>query len=133
MKNKQIVFPITAENFHDAWEWVDENRRKSIVRKYVRKISCAVGNPVFFLLMCILVFGYYRRVEGVHFQAYLRTIPVLPQMWDWLIIHVFKPELGMWGQLGLWAVILYGIPFTLEALCSGIVRLCCKPKANPMP
>lgn len=133
MAKTEITFPITEENFAQAWAWVDEKRRNAIVRKMVRKISGGVGNCLFFLLACLLLYGYYRQVDSTAFGEFLRRIPVFPQIWDWLLANLITPELGTWGQVGVLAALLYGIPFLAEAVIGGVVRLCCKPKENPLP
>lgn len=133
MEKAMITFPITEENFQQAWAYVDENRRKAVVRKWVRKTAGSVGNFVFFLLACLLFYGYYRQIDSAAFGEFLRRIPVLPQIWDWLLDTLIKPELGTWGQLGVLAMLLYGIPFLLEVLVSVAVRLCCHPKEKPLP
>lgn len=133
MERATMDFPVTEENFDRAWAYVEENRRRSIVRKWVRRVASAVGNLIFFLLMCIAIFGYYRSVDGPNFQGFLRSLPVLPEIWYWLSELLFPPERALWMKIAAAAAVLYLVPFVPAALCGGLVRLCCHPKAKPVP
>lgn len=83
--------------------------------------------------MCLLLFGYHTQIEGVHFQAYLRKIPVLYELWEQISGLLYAPGMGIWGQIGVTVAVLYGVSFGLAALCSGIVRLCCRPREVAAP
>lgn len=133
MKKITLVTPVTQENFPQAWEWVDAQRRKNTVRKFVRKISGAVGNFVFFLLMCVVQYSALMWLDLPGVTPVLEKCPLLPQVWAWLLQHMQAQELNPWEGLGIMLAAVYGISLTVALLTSGLVRLCCRPKAKPVP
>lgn len=133
MEHKTVQFPVTPETFPQAWVWLDSCRRKAIVRKYVMKIAGLVGNTLYFLLMCILIYGFLRQQGSGALREFLRQIPLLPRIWDWLLACILRPELGTWGQIGIELGLLYLIPTAGQMISFGIVRLCCRPAAKPEP
>lgn len=133
MKKISLITPVTQENFPQAWEWVDAKRRKNTVRKFVRKIAGAVGNLVFFLLMCVVQYSVLMWLELPGVTQILEKCPLLPQVWAWLLQFMHARQLGPWEGLGILLAAVYGISLAAALLTSGLVRLCCRPKAKPVP
>ena len=131
MENLELMFPITPENFPVVWAWVDDKRKKTVIRKRVRKISGVVAELVFLLLMCIAMFGYYLQVDGNYFPQYLQKIPVLPEIWA--VLENWITPLELWQQLAVIAVAIYLLSFACAALSAGLVVLLCHPDGKCLP
>lgn len=116
---KKITYPITEENFSDAWNYTSkkltEVKRKKIVRDFLKLFA----NIALLCSLTLLTYGVLMNFGSESIIKFLDSLTILKNMWSIVSPILYEPSL----HIGLKFAIYLGILIVPTAIVSGLVTL----------
>lgn len=116
---KKITYPITEENFSDAWNYTSKKLTEIKKKKLVRDFLKLFANITLFFSLTLLTYGVLMNFGNESIIKFLDSLTILKNMWSIVSPILYEPSL----HIGLKFAIYLGILIVPTAIVSGLVTL----------
>ena len=130
---KQLNTPICKSNFPENWKIVEEERQKAKKKYRVSNGASFVSNMVFSILSFISINGILHDHLPGAYSRFLEDFPVLIPLWRRFSALFLKSGQSWAVQLGLTALVLYGICFAVNSVCALILSCSHRSDISVLP
>ena len=116
---KKITYPITAENFSEAWNYTSQKltevKRKKIIRDFLKLFA----NIALFFSLTLLTYGVLLSTGNEFIVKFLDSFPLLKNIWNAVGSIINQSNLN----IGITLAIILGILIVPATVVSGLVTL----------
>ena len=116
---KKITYPITEENFSDAWNYTSQKLTEVKKKKIIRDFLKLFANITLFFSLTLLTYGVLMNFGNESIIKFLNSLTILKNMWSIVSPILYEPSL----YIGLKFAIYLGILIVPTAIVSGLVTL----------
>lgn len=127
---KKITYPITDENFSEAWKYANGKlsafKKKRVIRLFLKPLA----NITFLLCWLLVSYGMLTLIEEEMVANVLGSITIMKNAWNLLAPLVNQPGMEIGAKIGVCFGILFLVPIFVSVVTAVLVWFIYKPKRN---
>ena len=127
---KKIVYPITEENFSDAWKYANDKYAEFKKKRVIRLFLKVFANAAFLFALLLISYGALCMSLDEANGKFLNSVPILKDAWKVVEPMLNQPNAGLGAQIGTSVALLYGIPVVGSVVITLLIWFIYKPKVK---
>ena len=127
---KKITYPISEQNFSDAWNYTSQKLAEVKRKKLIRDFLKLFASIALLFSLTVLTYGILLMFANDIMLKFLDTLPLLKNIWNIVNSVLSRPNLNIGIQLAIYLGILVVPAVVVSGLITLIVWIIYQPNVK---